>query len=504
MQGDPPTSPRIQDDLGFLSAPLTGVGIDSTIEQERRSAIAELMLRRHTFNQQAPLVVVSGLTGSGVSTVVNSLAMAEVSETGVRRPTTSAPVIVVDSGDLDAPEASLALAIDGSPAIVEVAGVPFTIVDTPAWEIGPSGDVAARLIPIADVVVHVTTPSRYADAGGWRLVEAAVNADVPVVIVLNRTADGPLADLKRRVDKVYGVLGPRVVAGIDRRELIESINLAVTEAPVRTVDHATSRLRAIVDRVAPLVEEASVLKDTVDVTYREMADALIGELESGGLAAPGLSASLTDASFDLATIITARVGLAAERSATAWAATPIGAEAIASDSVGLWRQGTETVSLTQRHMAETIDDIRIVVRDTTKWRRPSQRRLSSASDYLWRAALGIDRPTWSVRRAFGARRQESVDRVRELFAEAIVRVFSADSQRFAHRLHHIPTPAGLAALRLTLAGERPLADVRPDVAPVEQTVDFAITIDISDGSDLLLENPDQAVAAGKTAQSNDA
>lgn len=498
MQGDPPTSPGIRDDLGFLSTPLTGVGVDTAIEQERRSAVAEYMLRRHTFNQQAPLVVVSGLTGSGVSTVVNSLAMTDVSETGVRRPTTSAPVIVVDSDDLDGPEAGLVLAIDGSPAVVEVAGVPFTIVDTPAWEIGSSGDVAARLIPIADVVVHVTTPSRYADAGGWRLIEAAVNAEVPVVIVLNHPADGPLADLKRRVAEVYGALGPKVLAGIDRQQLIEAVNLSVAEAPLRTADHAKSRLHTIVERVAHLVEEASVLTDTVDVTYAEVADTLIAELESGGLAAPASLASLTDASFDLATIITARVGIAAERSATAWAATPVGAEAVASDSVGLWRYGTETVSLTQRHIAETIDDIRVVVRDTTKWRRPSQRRLSLASDYLWRAALGIDRPTWSVKRAFGDRREESVNRVRGLFAEAIVRVFSADSQRFTERLHHIPTPAGLAALRLKLARE---ATLTPQTYP---TVDFTITIDLSHPSDPLLENPDQAVAAGKTAQSHDA
>jgi hypothetical protein len=497
MQGDAPTSPRIRDDLGFLSTPLTGVGIDTTIEQERRSAVAEYMLRRHTFNHQAPLVVVSGLTGSGVSTVVNSLARAEVSETGVRRPTTSAPVIVVAANDLDAPEASLVLAIDGTPRVVEVADAPFTIVDTPAWEMGSNGEVAARLIPMADVVVHVTTPGRYADVGGWRLIESAVLADVPVVIVLNRATDGPLADLQRRVTEVYGTLGPKVIAGIDRDQLIAIINLSVAEAPVRTVERAKSRLHSVVERIAPLVEEGAVLRDTVDVTYGELSDELVAELEAGGLVGPASLPTFTDASFDLATIVTARVGLAAERSAIAWAATPIGAEAVASDSVGLWRHGTETTTLTQRHVAETIDDIRSVARETTRWRRPSQRRLSTASDYLWRAALGDDRPTWLMRRAFGDRREESVARVRQLFSEAVARVFNADRQRFLERLHHIPTPDSLEALRLSLADEA-------QRSMTASTSGFEITIDISDGADLLEEQSDEAVAAGKTALPNDA
>ncbi|VAV95976.1 hypothetical protein MNBD_ACTINO02-475 [hydrothermal vent metagenome] len=498
MQGDPSTPISIQDELGFLSAPLSGVGVDSTIEQDRRSAVAEFMLRRHTFGQKVPLVVVSGLTGSGVSTVVNSLAMVEVSDVGVRRPTTTTPVIVVDEDDLDGPEASLVLAIDGAPAVVEAVGVPFTVVDTPAWEMGASGDVAARLIPIADVVVYVTTPARYADAGGWRLIETAINADVPVVIVLNRPASGPLDDLKRRIGELYGSLGPRVIGGIDRMAIIEAINLAVAESPLRTIDHARSRLEGVVDRVAPLVEEAAVLTATAEDVYGAQAAVLADDLRRGDLVAAASLDSLTDASFEFASVITSRIGVAAERSATAWAATQMGAAALASDSVGLWRHGTETATLSQRHVAETIDDIRVVVRDTTKWRRPSERRLSMASDYLWRAALGNDRPTWSVKRAFGDRRLEAVEAVRELFCAAVARVFNADRQRFVERLNHIPTRQRLETLRLALAEEV------PSKPPVSDTLDFAITIDITDGPDLAAAEPGHAASVGKTTQTNDA
>lgn len=478
----------IRAELGFLAAPLEGVGIHPDVERRRRSAVGEYMMRRHAAHRQVPLVVVVGLTGTGVSTVVNALCGVDVAATGVLRPTTTSPLIVVTADNLDAPVTGLAVAMDGAPRVVEMASVPFTIIDAPAWEMGVGGEVSARLLPLADVVVCVTTPARYADAGVWRLIEAARDAEVAVVIVMNMPTDGPLDDLKGRMALRYGALAPPVVAGIASDDLVAAITVAASSHRVHSIDGARLRLREVLKTMEPIIEEAAALLETARIIYADHSRALEDRLKAGEFVPAAESQTLTDASFSLASVITSRIGAAAEQTATAWAATQLGEAALVSETVGLWRHGPDVSALAQRHVAETIGDIRMVVRDMTKWRRPSERKLSLASDYLWRTALGRDVANWTIKRGFGKRRARAVDRVRSLFSEAVTQVFSADRQRFVDRLHHIPTAARLWSLHESF-------EDRPDLVRDRGESEFSISIDLTDGSDILVDDHENTPAS---------
>ncbi|MBT8248797.1 MAG: dynamin family protein, partial [Acidimicrobiia bacterium] len=128
------------------------------------------------------LVVVAGSTGSGKSTVVNSIVGRNVSEAGVLRPTTRAPVLVCHPDDeswfggedgllSDLPRSTGSVPQAGTLHIAtEPTMVPgLALLDAPDIDSveTENHERAAQLMGAADLWLFTTTASRYADAVPW-------------------------------------------------------------------------------------------------------------------------------------------------------------------------------------------------------------------------------------------------------------------------------------------------------------------------------------------------
>ncbi|GAA3306934.1 dynamin family protein [Glutamicibacter nicotianae] len=174
-------------------------------------------------NLGAPLlVVVGGSTGSGKSTLVNSLLGEQVSVSGTVRPTTRTPVLAFNPVDQHFFESDRIL-----PELKRVAGGGFNaqggassnqaLLMTPRQQV-PQGlaildapdidsvsdenrELAGQLLNAADLWIFVTTANRYADALPWDLLTEAGARKITVCVVLNRVPPGAendiVPDLKR-------------------------------------------------------------------------------------------------------------------------------------------------------------------------------------------------------------------------------------------------------------------------------------------------------------------
>ncbi|MDH5288887.1 MAG: ABC transporter, partial [Acidimicrobiia bacterium] len=94
--------------LDGLSAALHATGLELDLERSAAARAARTELRDQIVDYLVPrlgrldaplLAVLGGSTGSGKSTIANSLVGAEVSKAGVLRPTTRAPVLVCAPAD---------------------------------------------------------------------------------------------------------------------------------------------------------------------------------------------------------------------------------------------------------------------------------------------------------------------------------------------------------------------------------------------------------------------
>ncbi|MFD9562268.1 GTPase [Streptomyces sp. NPDC059994] len=183
--------------------------LDEAAARQRLSA-------RHT------VVAIAGATGSGKSTLFNALAGTHISETGLRRPTTSAPIACSWT--------------DGAAGLLDRLGLPgrlrrrplpsdpnaealqgLVLVDLPDLDsaVVEHRRQADRVLALVDAVVWVVDPEKYADAVLHEryLRPLAGHAEVTFV-VLNQVdrlpgdaADQVLDDLRRLLDEDGMALG---------------------------------------------------------------------------------------------------------------------------------------------------------------------------------------------------------------------------------------------------------------------------------------------------------
>ncbi|MFC8429299.1 GTPase [Streptomyces sp. NPDC057253] len=268
---------------------LSRTRLDSRTLAEAGQVLDEAAARRRLSGQHT-VVAIAGATGSGKSQLFNSLAGVAISETGVRRPTTAAPIACSWS--------------DGSASLIERLGIPPRLRRRPLQSAEaeaqlrglvlvdlPDHDSAAvqhrehvdRILALVDAVIWVVDPEKYADAMLHEryLRPMAGHAEV-MFIVLNQidrlpgeAAEQVLDDLRRLLDEdgialgEYGEPGATVLAlsaltGDGVGELRESLGQFVTErgAPARRiaadVDAAAWRLRPVyaTGRRTGLSEEA--------------------------------------------------------------------------------------------------------------------------------------------------------------------------------------------------------------------------------------------------------
>jgi energy-coupling factor transporter ATP-binding protein EcfA2 len=172
---------------------------------------------------EAPLVcVLLGSTGAGKSSLLNGLAGAAVSASGVVRPTTMRPVVLLAPDQVDAFMAGKVLAAladaDRLQLVVHDRAFPeIALVDAPDVDSVEAENrrTAEELLQAADLCLFVTTAQRYADAVPWEFLRQARARGVPLLVVVNRLprreADrrAVLADARRRFEEAgLGQAGP--------------------------------------------------------------------------------------------------------------------------------------------------------------------------------------------------------------------------------------------------------------------------------------------------------
>src|SRR5262249_31170041 len=174
---------------------------------ERRKLLAQIddyLLPRLRESGSPVLVALVGSTGSGKSTLVNSIVGAQVSMTGIRRPTTNSPVLACHPDDVDwfaenvflppvprvRQEGLARSGRDGLLVLAASEGMPkgVALLDTPDIDsvVQAHRDFAHQFLDASDLWLFMTTAARYADAAVWDLLQHARDRGAALGIVLSR------------------------------------------------------------------------------------------------------------------------------------------------------------------------------------------------------------------------------------------------------------------------------------------------------------------------------
>lgn len=232
---------------------------------------------RQRLSSRHTVVAIAGASGSGKSALFNALAGAQLSETGLRRPTTSSPLACSwtdgAAGLLDRLAVPGRLRRRPQPgAAADEALQGLVLVDLPDHDSAARGhrDQVDRVLALVDAVIWVVDPEKYADAALHEryLRPLAGHAEVTFV-VLNQidrlpgeAADLVLDDLRRLLDEdgmavgEHGEPGATVLSlsaltgeGVgELRELLGRFvqdRTAATRRLAADVDAAAARLRPV-------------------------------------------------------------------------------------------------------------------------------------------------------------------------------------------------------------------------------------------------------------------
>ncbi|MFI6860821.1 GTP-binding protein [Streptomyces sp. NPDC050421] len=304
-----PLSPRLdalRELVGLSRARLERTDLAEAGRVLDEAAARQRLSSRHT------VVAIAGASGSGKSTLFNSLAGAQISESGLRRPTTAAPLACSwtdgAAGLLDR------LAIPGrlrrrpqaGGTAADEALQGLVLVDLPDHDSAARGhrDQVDRVLALVDAVIWVVDPEKYADAALHEryLRPLAGHAEVTFV-VLNQidrlpgeAADQVLDDLRRLLDEDGMALGEHGEPGATVLSLSALTGDGVGELRellgrfVQDRTAATRRLSADVDAAAARLRPAYVAEGRPGLEERareEFADRLA---EAVGAAAAGQAA----------------------------------------------------------------------------------------------------------------------------------------------------------------------------------------------------------------------
>ncbi|HEX9269767.1 MAG TPA: GTPase [Candidatus Limnocylindria bacterium] len=275
----------------------------------------QTFVRPRAADVDAPLLIVLlGPTGAGKSSLLNTIAAAEVSRAGVLRPTTRDAVLYATDDDarrLLSDGRLRLVARDRVRHVTAPAGFGgVTVVDAPDIDSVERDNraLADVLLEACDLCVFVTTATRYADLVPWEVLRRIRERGLPLLVVLNRLPpdahdrDVVISDAARLLERSGSAEGTRAaielipvgegevdpsVNGLSRRAvrpLLQRIERLVAESEER---HrlATEALAGAVRGLAPLVHcvaddleheaiDADALRRIAEQTFAEELAAL--------------------------------------------------------------------------------------------------------------------------------------------------------------------------------------------------------------------------------------
>ena len=240
--------------------------------------VVEYLLPRAADLDAPLLVVILGSTGSGKSSLLNALAGGAVSPSGVLRPTTRRPLAVIHPDDgggriaTVAEHSGLELRTDAN------ARRGLVLVDAPDFDSVEleNRERALGLLEVADLVIFVTTATRYADQVPWEVLGRVRQRAVPLLTVLNRLPPG--ADDADAVVRDYRELlargGVIEQAASGTLEVVAVAEGALDEARDALDADAVASVRDALDRLVASREERR------ELARRGLAGALTGVPEA--------------------------------------------------------------------------------------------------------------------------------------------------------------------------------------------------------------------------------
>jgi energy-coupling factor transporter ATP-binding protein EcfA2 len=248
-------------------------------------------------------VVVAGPTGSGKSTVVNSLSGTDVSPTGALRPTTKKPMVVASSRHVADHQVVAGIRCDTYSLDAPITDN-MILVDTPDIDSTSTRHraLAEVIIDNADVIVFVTSALRYADDVPWQILRRARSRGAPVIPVLNRVQSasaGSLIDFRSRlstagmeedlvvISEHHLPEGPRRVPSLAVQALQERLAEVMANREVFATEVFRRVLSATLGQIIELTESLAGIRDEIEAFENDMAHRLrkrVEALELGGIA----------------------------------------------------------------------------------------------------------------------------------------------------------------------------------------------------------------------------
>ncbi|GLF93643.1 YfjP family GTPase [Streptomyces yaizuensis] len=287
---------------------LSRTRLESDTLTEARRVLDEASARQR-LSARHTVVAIAGATGSGKSTLFNALAQVPLSETGLRRPTTSAPIACSwsegEAGLLDRlaipPRLRRRPLAGGEDALSGL-----VLVDLPDHDsaLVRHREQVDRVLGLVDAVIWVVDPEKYADAALHEryLRPLAGHAEVTFV-VLNQVdrlsgeaADQVLDDLRRLLDDDGMALGEHGEPGAAVLALSALTGEGVGELRevlghfVRGRTAAARRLAADVDAAAEGLRPEYVSQGRTGLDERSREDFAARLAEAVGAGAAGEAA----------------------------------------------------------------------------------------------------------------------------------------------------------------------------------------------------------------------